>query len=416
MDRTSKKIHLISFSLVTVLALFIGIYVGVNNREEIEEVIGISNKENPANLSEVDFSTFWKAWNIIDDKYPGASDIDNQARVYGAISGLLGSLEDPYSVFLDPRETKVFEEEISGNFSGVGMEVDIKEGILTVIAPLKDTPAYRAGIKSGDRIIKIDESLTADLSVEQAVKMIRGEKGTEVKLTILRPGQKSSEEIKITRDIISVPTLETELRDDGVFVIKLFTFSGNSAELFKEALKEFALAQTDKLVLDLRGNPGGYLNTAVYVASWFLPEGKVIVTEDYGGDTEPEVFRSKGYKVLINDKKSVLDDNLKLVILIDGGSASASEIVAGAMQDHQRALLVGTKSFGKGSVQEVVPVTNDTLIKITVAKWLTPEGHLIAETGLTPDYEVEPGTTTDKSIDTQMEAAAKLLNKWPGIK
>src|SRR3989344_8960672 len=286
----------------------------------------------------------------------------------------MSSLEDPYSVFFDPDETKSFEDQIAGNFSGVGMEVGIKDEILTVIAPLKNTPADRAGIKSGDKILKIDDMVTSDITVEEAVKLIRGEKGTEVKFTILSNGAQESREIKIIRDTIYIPTLETELREDGVFIIRLFSFSANSANLFKTALKEFGEARTDKLVLDLRGNPGGYLSTAVQISSWFLPTGKIVVTEDYGGDKDKEVFRSKGYKILRNKTENLLGDQLKFVILIDGGSASASEIVAGAMQDHKKAILVGEQSYGKGSVQEVVEITEDTLLKVTVAKWLTPNG------------------------------------------
>ena len=211
-------------------------------------------------------------------------------------------------------------------------------------------------------------------------------------------------EIKIVRDVINIPTLDTELRPDGIFVIKFYSFSANSANLFRNAIRSFAESKTDKLLLDLRGNPGGYLEAAVDVASWFLPGGKIIVTEDYGNSKKPEIFRSKGY--------DIFNDNLKFVILIDGGSASASEIVAGALRDHRRAKLVGDNSFGKGSVQETVKVTPDTLLKITVAKWLTPNGNLIAEKGLTPDYLVE---ITKKDVenkkDPQLEKAVELLLK-----
>jgi carboxyl-terminal processing protease len=236
-------------------------------------------------------------------------------------------------------------------------------------------------------------------------------------LTILHTGEQKSEEIKIIRDTINIPTLETEVRPDGIFVIKLFTFSANASSLFRDALKEFALTKTNKLILDLRGNPGGYLNAAVYISSWFLPEGKIIVTEDYGGGEDPEIFRSKGFSMIRNGNENPLDDKLKFIILINGGSASASEIVAGAMQDHKRALLVGDTSFGKGSVQEVIDVTKDTILKITVAKWLTPGGHTIAEKGLTPDYLVKyEKNAKDSKKDTQLDKAVQLLNNWPGIK
>ena len=381
-------------------AFFVGIHVGANNIPAIDKVL-LANKETQV-TTEADFSPFWKVWNTINEKYPKADKITDQNRIYGAISGLISSLDDPYSVFFNPDETKNFEAEIAGNFTGVGMEVGIKDKVLTVIAPLKDTPAYRANIKPGDKILKIDKTVTSGLSIGEAIKLIRGEKDTAVILTIFREGNKDPMEIKIMRDIINMPTLDTELRPDGIFVIKLYSFSANSANLFSNAIKKFAKSGTDKLLLDLRGNPGGYLDSAVDISSWFLPNGKTVVTEDYGNDKKPKIFRSKGY--------NVFNDKLKFVILIDNGSASASEIVAGAMQDHRRAKIVGDKSFGKGSVQETIKVTPNTLLKITVAKWLTPNGISISEKGLTPDYLVK---FTEKDLenkkDPQLEKAVEIL-------
>lgn len=391
---------------VLLVAIFfgLGIHIGFNNRSEIDKVSNLLGKET-AVQTEADFSPFWKVWNDINNKYPNGK-ITDQEKIYGAISGLVESLNDPYSVFFDPDETKLFESDIKGNFTGVGMEVGIKNKFLTVIAPLKDTPAYKANIKSGDKILKIDGADTTGLSAEEAIKLIRGEKGTTVTLIISRDGEKEPKEIKIVRDIINIPTINTQLREDGIFVISLYSFSANSAELFRDALKEFALAKTDKLLLDLRGNPGGYLDAAVSMSSWFLDSGKTVVIEDYGNNSKQKIYRSKGY--------DVFNENLKFVILIDSGSASASEILAGALQDYKKALLVGEKSFGKGSVQEVLDVTSDTILKITVAKWLTPNGNSISEKGLTPDYTV---SFTKKDIenktDSQLNKAVDLLNNWP---
>ena len=405
MHKFSNGIRSIIIILVISGAFFVGIYVSAHNRPEVEKVLGLTNKVTEK-TTDVDFSPFWKVWNIIDKKYPKAEEVPNQKRVYSAISGLMNSLDDPYSVFFNPDEAKAFEEEIAGNFTGIGMEVGMKDKILTVIAPLKDTPAYRANIKSGDKILKIDETVTTGLSIEKAIKLIRGEKGTTVTLTIFREGENEPLEIKIVRDVINIPTLDVELRADGIFVIKLYSFSANSADLFRNAIKTFTESKTDKLLLDLRGNPGGYLDSAVDISSWFLPRGKTIVTEDYGDDSQkPEVFKSKGY--------NKFNDKLKFIILIDGGSASASEIVAGAMQDHKKAKLVGSQSFGKGSVQEALKVTSDTLLKITVAKWLTPNGHLIEGKGLTPDYVVDMDSknVNDKKDkrDPQLDKAVELL-------
>ena len=399
----TKRVPIATLFLVGFFIL--GFYAGRSDQISKTAETFVPSDGETANITGTDFSSFWKVWETIDEKFPSADEITDQTRVYGAINGLISSLDDPYSVFFDPDETKMFEEDISGNFSGVGMEVGKKNGELVVISPLKDTPAYRAGIKAGDKIIKIDDTVTSELGVDGAVKLIRGEQGTTVMLTILREGEKEPREIKIVRDIINIPTLDTELRSDGIFVIKLYSFSANSIDLFRGAIKEFAKAKTDRLLLDLRGNPGGYLNAAVDISSWFLPGGKTVVTEDYGGkDTKPKIYRSRGY--------NVFNDNLKFVILIDEGSASASEIVAGAMQDYALAKIVGEKSYGKGSVQEVVNITPNTIFKITVAKWLTPNGHLIDDIGLTPDYKVElAGANTDK--DAQMDKAIEILNNWP---
>ena len=401
MEHFSKTKYVTVTVLLIALFFISGVYVGDQNRPEIDKVLGISGKETQV-ATQTDFSPFWKVWNAINEKNPTAGEITDQDRVYGAISGLVGSLNDPYSVFFTPEEAKSFEDEIAGNFDGIGMEVGMKDKVLTVIAPLKDTPAYRANIKSGDKILKIDKTVTSGLGIEEAIRLIRGEKGTAVTLTISREGNREPKEIRIVRDTITIPTLDTELRADGIFVIKLYSFSANAANLFRNAMKQFVESGSVRLLLDLRGNPGGYLDSAVDMASWFLKGGKIIVTEDYGNNKAPEIFRSRGY--------DIFNDKLKFVILIDSGSASASEILAGALQNHGRAKLVGSQSFGKGSVQEVVNITSDTILKITVAKWLTPDGTSISEKGLTPDY---PAEITQKDLDAkkdpQMDKAVELL-------
>jgi len=388
--------------LLLVLFFSLGIYLGFHNRPEINKLVNILGKET-AVASEVDFSPFWKVWSKINEKYPLNKTTD-QEKIYGAISGLVNSLNDPYTVFFKPDETELFEADIEGNFGGVGMEVGIKDKVLTVIAPLKDTPAYKADIKSGDKILKINDITTSDLSVEKAVRLIRGDVGTTVRLTIFHEGDNEPKELKIVRANINIPTLDTELRKDGIFVIKLYSFSSSSNKLFRNAIKEFSISKSDKLLLDLRGNPGGYLDVAVNMASWFLEGGKIVVTEDYGNNKKPTIHRSLGY--------NIFTDKLKFIILIDSGSASASEILAGAMQDYKKALLVGEQSYGKGSVQEVIKVTPDTLLKITVAKWLTPNGNSISETGLNPDYKV-PFTKqdSDNEKDPQLDKAVELLLK-----
>ena len=368
---------------------------GVDNRSE----------EQPGN---VDFAPFWKAWNALNDKYVPASStsetIDDEQKVWGAIQGLASSLGDPYTVFFPPVESKLFESDIRGNFEGVGMEVVSQDGAITVIAPLKNSPAERAGIVAGDRVVKIDDADTLNLSTEDAVNLIRGEKGTRVTLTIFRNGNIEPFEIDVTRDVIDIPTINTELMPNGVFVIELYSFSAQSPNLFRNALREFVLSGSNELILDLRGNPGGYLEAAIDMASWFLPSSKVIVREDFGFGQEERVYRSKGY--------DIFDENLEFVILIDRGSASASEILAGALAEHDRAVLVGDKTFGKGSVQELISITPETSLKVTVARWLTPNGLSISEDGILPEHLV-PYTVEDRETgrDPQLNKAIEVLKQ-----
>lgn len=362
-----------------------------------------STKDKP---EDVDFALFWKAWNTVNEKFVRtkvASTTTDKDKVYGAIKGMVESVNDPYTVFFPPAEATSFESEIEGNFEGVGMEMGIKNEILTVITPLKGSPAEKAGIRPGDKVIQIEGKITTDYSIDQAVKLIRGKKGTAVTLLIVREGVEKPIEIKIVRDTINLPTIDTKLdTKNNIFTIKLYTFSAQSASLFRNALREFVDSKSNKLILDLRGNPGGFLDAAVDMASWFLPPGKTVVMEDYGNGKTQVVERSKGY--------NIFNENLRMVILIDGGSASASEILAGALSEYGKAKLVGTKSFGKGSVQEYIKLNSETALKVTVARWLTPNGKSISEGGLIPDVEVKL-TAEDVAAgrDLQMNKAIELL-------
>ncbi len=398
----NKKIVSSVLALVLMLgAFYTGFYYGRTKTFEIDKVSALTNKESDIS-QKVDFEPFWKAWNVLSEKYVDMDSVTSQDKVWGAIQGLASSLGDPYTVFMPPSDAEIFEDDIKGNFSGVGMEIGIRDNVLTVVAPLKDSPAEKAGIKSGDKIIEIDGTSTVDFSTDKAVKMIRGEKDTPVVLTVVREGVDKSFKITIVRDNIDIPTIKTETKDD-VFIIKLYSFSATSPNLFRDALREFVDSKKTKLILDLRGNPGGYMEAAVDMASWFLPTGKPVVIEKSGDGTET-VHRSTGYDIFNN--------NLKFVILVDQGSASASEILAGALQEHGVAKLVGTKTFGKGSVQELVKITPDTSLKVTIARWLTPEGRSISKNGLTPDFDVEiTKEDFDAGKDPQLDKAMEILNK-----
>lgn len=405
----NKKINLkiLSYIVVSLViaggVLGLGIYIGYSHRPEIDKISSIINK-TPQVETTADFSTFWKVWNTLNEKSIYAKKVEDQDRVWGAISGLASSLGDPYTVFFPPKENKSFKEEIAGSFGGIGAEVGMKDEILTIIAPLKDTPAWKAGIKSGDKIIRIDETSTSDMTVDKAIELIRGPEGTTVKLVVLRPGENKTREFVVTRGKIQIPTIDTEIRDDGIFVIKFYSFSENSVNLFREALIKFIDSKSNKLILDLRSNPGGYLDSAINIGSWFIDEGKTILSEDSQAGGKPKIYRSRGPRLF--------SDKLSFVVLVDGGSASASEILAGALKEYKIATIVGEQTFGKGSVQELVKITEDTSLKVTVANWFTPNGVSISKEGITPDVKV-PFTQKDFDAkrDPQMDKAVEILLK-----
>ncbi len=393
---------IVGYIVIAALFFAIGYVIRDNAPASALPVLSSSGGNVPAG---VDVSPLWKAWGVLNEKFVPATTtkvISQQQMLWGAIEGLASSLGDPYTVFLPPQENKIFQENISGSFGGAGMEIGQRNGAITVIAPLKGSPAEHAGIKSGDVILAIGASTTEGMSVDKAVSLIRGEVGTTVKLTLAREGKSAPFEVTVTRDVIQVPTIDTQKRDDGIFVIRFYQFSANSPQLFRNALREFIAANTDKLVIDLRGNPGGYLEAAVDAASFFLPPGKVVVRENYGPGKEELLHRTRGYQVF--------NDNLKMVLLVDQGSASASEIFAGAMQEYHRATLVGTRTFGKGSVQELVDITPEASLKVTIARWLTPNGRSISNGGLSPDVEIK---VTDADVkagkDPQLEKAVGIL-------
>lgn len=400
----------IAFALVAVIAFVIGVAVGSGNSSAsiVSHIPLVGDGLDPTPPANIDMSDFWKAWNALDENYVithASSTLPSvQDRLYGAISGLAASYGDPYTVFFPPEEAKSFADDISGSFAGVGMEIDVKDDVLTVIAPLKGTPAETAGIKAGDQIAAIDGKTTEGLSVDQAVQQIRGPIGTTVDFTIIRNGKPL--DIKVTRATIQVPETDDGLdAATGVYHIALYEFTANSADLFDQAFERFRASGAKKLIIDLRGNPGGYLDAAVDIASHFLSKGTTIVTEDFDGKAQNIVHTSLGY-----------DDVPKgthIAVLIDGGSASASEILAGALQDNHAATLIGTQSFGKGSVQTLITIDGGSL-KVTVARWITPAGHWIMGNGVTPDIVSKIASSTpafkpDTVDDPQYERAVHFL-------
>lgn len=369
-------------------------------------IFSANGQTKAANETRPNLAEFWAVWDLLEEKFVVSSSTSKQTdeeRIQGAIDGLVDSYDDPYTVYMPPADAEKFSEDISGNFSGVGMEVGLRDKIITVIAPLPDTPAERAGMMAGDAIVKINGSSTEDMSIDEAVSLIRGEKGTIVELQIYREGATEFQTISITRDTINIPTVRTE-QVDGTFIIALYSFNAIAESEVTKALEEYTKSGAKTLAIDLRGNPGGFLQSAVAIASYFLPAGKVVVSEDFGGGKEGEVFRSRGRQI-----QHFTPQNL--VVLVDGGSASASEILAGALKDHGVATVIGAQTFGKGSVQELVTLDDGASLKVTVARWLTPNGTSISDGGLSPDIVISR-TIEDRqnNVDPQKEAAVRFLS------
>ena len=377
---------------------YFGYRLGVRNPEKII-VTGITNIGDPE--ATADFGTFWEARKILKDYYVDAASIKDQNFVYGAIAGMVGSLKDPNTIFLPPEESKKFEEDIRGVFGGIGAEIGIKNDQLVIIAPLKGSPAERAGLKSADKILKVNATSTVDMNVIDAVKIIRGEVGTKVTLTILRNGWEKPKEFTITRETILVPTLDWEIKEGNIAHVRLHNFNPNAVNAFYRAAVELFEKNISGMVLDVRNNPGGFLESAITLAGFFLEKDKVVAIQRFSSGKE-DVFKTRGPDGVFRE--------LPLVVLINQGSASASEILAGALRVHRGVKLVGEKSFGKGTIQELHELHDKSRIKVTIANWLLPDGHLIEKNGITPDIEVKV-TEEDaaKGKDAQLEKALEVL-------
>lgn len=368
--------------------------------------VSVINKVPPKNV-DIDFKLLWDVWDLLSRSYLDKSALDPQKLFYGAISGMVAAVGDPYTVFLPPQQQKSSQEELNGSFEGVGIQLGFnKDKRLTVIAPLDGTPAQRAGIKPEDLIIKINDKDTTNLTLPEAVNLIRGPKGTKIDLAILRDSESDPKVFTLMRDSIIVKSVNVSFKNTTsgkkVAVIKLSRFGERTEDEWNESVDKLLSEGSSAVALDLRNNPGGFLTGAVFIASEFLDEGTVVLQENGKGERSAFKVSRKGKLI-----------NIPLVVLINKGSASASEIVAGALQDRKRARLVGEKSFGKGTIQEAEDLTGGTGIHITVAKWLTPDGRWVNELlGLDPDVKVEPGKENedDDTKDLQLDRAIELLN------
>lgn len=384
-------------------------------KSSVNPGISFKNITVPNQHSEIDFAQFWDTWNKLEEKYVDKKKLDSKKMFYGAIKGMVASVEDPYTFFLTPKENQDSKNDLEGKFEGIGAQLGLKENRVVIIAPIKGSPAEKAGIKAGDYVNKVNGQSTRGWTLPQAVSKIRGDKGTKVILTLER--NRKEYERGIIRDQIKVASVETSFESSKecaaacqkVGYIKLNQFGDNTNGEWNEAVdnikKAYDRSEITGMVLDLRDNPGGYLDGAVYTASEFLPKGRLVVKQ------ESSVGESKTYNV--NREGKLLD--IPLVVLLNKGSASASEILAGALRDYDRATIVGEKSFGKGSVQEAIDLPDGAGLHVTVAKWILPDGEWINSKGITPAVIVEnklkEGDTLTRETDAQLEKAIQELLK-----
>jgi len=387
----NKFVYPIALAICFVAVFGLGIWIG---SEKVAYCV-----QQP---STVDFSLFWDAYGKLKNKFVEPEKIDDQKIVYGAIQGMAESLDDPYTAFFTPAEAKKFEDDLAGSFEGIGAEIGIKNDLLTIVAPLKNTPAEKAGLKAGDIITQIDGKSTSGMSSDDAVDLIRGKGETTVTLTIYRDEWQDTKDIPITRDVIVIPAMELSFIDNGqVAYIQIYQFGDTLSSDFRKAAEQILGSNAQKIILDLRNNPGGYLETAQDISGYFIENGQTVVIEDFGDDKEENVYKTEGNYSL---------EKYPLVVLINEGSASASEILAGALRDNRGVQLIGEKSFGKGSVQEVVNLRGGSFLKITIAKWLTPKGVSISEVGLDPDIKVEiTDQDTTENKDPQLDKALEIV-------
>lgn len=399
-------VKIVSFTLLCAVLLYFVFSFGYTTGQRgksipalgLSSTVTVINKET-GKPSTVDFSLFWEAWNKLQEK--SVLNPDPQKMLDGAISGMLDSIGDPYTVYFTPEDNKRFQEDIQGEFDGIGVELIVKNGLPTVVAPLSETPAEKAGIKPGDIFMEVDGVKTSDLGFNAIIDKIRGKKGTKVTLKIARESKDEPLTLEVERDTIVVKSVTWETKEvDGkkIGYVKVRQFGDDTDTLFNQFIDEMLAAKVDGIVVDLRNDPGGYLDTAVSLSSYFL-DGGVVVSE-------------KGKDAAIHDYNVTRKARLKGIrtaVLVNKGSASASEIFAGALQDTKTGKIIGDQSFGKGSVQELIELSNGSSVKITVAKWLTPKGRAINGEGITPDIVIANGD--DVANDLQLNRALDYIVK-----
>ena len=408
---TQKRSQTIPISVIILFALtlslggfFIGHEIGKVNGERSIVPVGegsvLEQGEIPTyRTNDVPFSLYWDVWDLIKDDYVDqpVSELD---LFYGTMQGLLWSLNDVHSAFFTPDEAELFQTELEGSFEGIGAEIGIRNDQLQIIAPIPNTPAFEAGLQPGDFILSIDTVDTFGMSVDEAVQRIRGEGGTEVVLSIYRESFDEPQDIPIIRSTINIDSVQTEIRDDGIMVVSMYFFNEDTVPLFQDAIQESLTEDIKGIVLDLRNNPGGLLTSAIHVASAWVGKDTVVIQKTQ--DDEQSYYGTM----------SAMIHSVPTVVLVNQGSASGSEIVAGALQDYGLATVVGEQTYGKGSVQDYRELPDGSAVKITVAKWLTPLGRSIEQEGISPDVTIElTQEDFDASLDPQFDEALRIITE-----
>lgn len=386
------------------LFLLLGLSIGWESHATWGASDENASPDNPEEGEEhADLSLFWDVWSLVKENYVNIENVEEQNQIYGAIAGMVEALGDPYSVFMNPEESEQFESSLDGELQGIGAELTIEDGRLVIVAPLKDSPAEEAGLLPGDHIYLVNGEPTSEMTLWEAIMNIRGEPDTQVTLTLLREGVEEPIEITITRQEIQVPSVElTYHKEEGKTWahLAIYQFGDDTYNEFEAAVQDLLLNNIDGLVLDLRMNGGGYLDISVEMLSEFFADERTGVIVKRRNATDEYIKTTGGGRLT----------ELPLVVLVDEGSASAAEILAGALQDYKRGLLMGEQSFGKGSVQELKSLSDGSSLRLTIAKWYTPNERSIDDTGITPDIQVsmEP-SAIDTESDIQLNAAFQYL-------
>jgi carboxyl-terminal processing protease len=401
----------------TTRTLFVALAIVIFAGAGFASGYGVANKQNteaaPAvqAASGVSLDSFWESWGILNKRFYG--EISDQKRIDGAIGGMVAGLGDPYTAYFPKQQDKIFREDLQGKFGGIGAQLELRNGLVTVVAPLHGTPAETAGLKAGDVILKINQTSTEGIAVDDAVSQIRGEKGTKVTLTIGRAGQKSFD-IDVVRDTIVVKSVVegVDWNDPEIAYIKINQFGDDTASQFSTFLSDTTKASKKGIIIDLRNNPGGFLEKAIQMIGMVIPEKPVSDIKELSD----RVVVMEKYKDKADDRlratNAPINTSIPIVLLVNGGSASASEIMAGALRDYGRATMIGTKTFGKGSVQDLVELKGGGSVKVTIAHWLTPKGTEINGKGIEPDVVLDlPADVLPSTTDVQVQKALEILKK-----